>query len=156
MIYTNKQVDRFWSNVDIGKPRECWPWKRSKHTSGYGQVGIRIDGTPRVMKAHKVAWEMRNNRRLAPLSRARHTCGNKLCCNPRHVYIVTTIEQSQLTIEETYARGEKHGHAKLKERQALIIKYRLNALTTREIADAFSISRNAVWDIRNNKTWRHI
>ena len=149
MIYTETQVDRFWNNVAVGEPDACWPWKLSA-VNGYGQVGLKIDNQSRILKAHKVAWEIHNNKRLAPNARATHSCDNSLCCNPRHVVVDSTTKM------QAGVRGEKHGNAKLKAHQVRLIKYRLNALTTREIADALSVSYSTIWDVRNGITWRHI
>lgn len=154
MIYTKKQVDRFWNNVKVGTQNECWPWQRSRHSNGYGQVGLRIDGQDGIRKAHKVAWEIHNNQQLTYGKRVTHSCDNRLCCNPQHV----VIQPDHILGLDTPRGvcGERHGNAKLTDRQVLIIKYRLNALTIREIADAFSRSYRTIWDIRNNVTWRHI
>ena len=148
MIYTEKQTDRFWNNVAVGEPDECWPWKRSTN-AGYGQVAL----ANRILKAHKVAWEIHNGVLLSLNVRASHSCDNKLCCNPRHV----VVEPSGIVTDKlTGARGENHGNSKLTERQVKTIKYRLNALTTREIADIMRVSFHTVWDIRKGITWRHV
>ena len=154
MIYTQKQIDRFWSNVDMGEPSECWPWQRSRHSAGYGQVGL--NGL--ILKAHKVAWEIRNNERIPVGVSALHNCGNRLCCNPAHVYLQGKVAPlpEAATVRRTAAQGEANSHARLTARQAVLIKYRLAELTTREVAETIGISYNAVWDIRNGVTWRHI
>ncbi len=149
MIYTQRQVDRFWNNVQIGEPDVCWPWKLSK-VKGYGQVALKVGDSARVLKAHKVAWEIHNNKRLSFYDRATHTCKNSLCCNPRHVNVDLALDLP------AGVRGERHGNAKLKARQVRLIKYKLNALTSREIADAMSVSYSTIWDIRKGITWRHI
>jgi len=152
--YTQKQIDRFWTNVDIGEPDDCWFWLRSQHSNGYGQVALRIDNRNRILKAHKVAWEIHNNQRLTPNVRAWHNCSNRLCCNPRHVIVQS---DNLITADLPHgARGEQHGNAKLTERQVKIVKYRLNALTTREIADTMRVSFHTIWDIRKGITWRHV
>jgi DNA-binding CsgD family transcriptional regulator len=150
-IYSQRQVDRFWGNVQINKPDDCWPWKRSPHSSGYGQVGIRLNDRECVFKTHRVAWEITSKKRIPARTHALHTCGNKLCCNPQHIYL-----QGDLWPSDPHARGADHGSAKLTERQAIIVKYRLNDLTTREIAETVGVNYNTIWDIRHNKTWRHI
>ena len=155
MIYTRTQVDRFWNNVAVGLPGECWPWKLSQHSNGYGQVGLRVDGKDRILKAHKVAWEIHNDKRLTLFERVAHSCDNKLCCNPHHV-TVQSDRIGEYGVASAQARGEKHGNSRLTDRQVSIIKYRLNALTTREIATAFSVASNTIWDIRKGITWRHI
>ncbi len=149
MIYTQRQVDRFWNNVAVGEPDECWPWKRSS-VNGYGQVSLKVNDSARILKAHKVAWELHNDQRLSIFDRATHSCGNKLCCNPHHVIVDSTPDVP------AGVRGEKHGNAKLTARQVKLIKYRLNALTTREIADTMRVSYGTIWDIRRLITWRHI
>ncbi len=153
-MYTQKQIDRFWSNVDMGGTDQCWPWKRSQHPGGYGQVALLIDGQNRVHKAHKVAWEIHHGKRLPMWQRVKHSCGNRLCCNPHHVVLTDSVEPSGETINQ--ARGESHGKAKLTEKQARLIKYKLNLLTTRDIADAFSVAYHTVWDLRKGITWKHI
>lgn len=153
-MYSQKQIDRFWGNVEMGGTDQCWPWKRSRHQGGYGQVALLVDGVNRVHKAHKVAWEIANKKLLPLLRRVRHSCGNHLCCNPHHVLLHETMDSDN--DPSTQVRGESHGQAKLTENQARLIKYRLNLLTTRDIADAFSVSYHAVWDIRHNITWKHI
>ncbi len=153
MIYTQKQIDRFWNNVEVGESDDCWPWKLSQ-SRGYGQVGLVVDGQPRILKAHKVAWELHNNEQLSPNVRAKHSCENRLCCNPRHVIVQPDhILGADLP---GGVRGEDHGMSKLTERQVRLVKYRLNALTTREIADSFMVSFNTIWDIRQGITWRHV
>ena len=153
MIYSQKQVDRFWNNVEVSEPDDCWNWKRSI-SNGYGQVGLRVDDQSRILKAHKVAWEIHNKKPLSRYVRAWHSCSNRLCCNPRHVKIAQPYHV--LETKPRSARGERHGNAKLTDRQVRIIKYRLNALTTTEIASAFAVSFNTIWDIRKGLTWRHI
>lgn len=155
MIYTDKQIERFWSHVEIFGPNDCWPWKRSQHSKGYGQVGLRIDGQDKVFKAHKVAWEITHNERIQPGVHGLHTCDNRLCCNPDHVYLQGDPLPGS-DDKRGIARGSRNGNAVLSERQAILVKYRLNDLTAREVADTIGISYNAVWDIRNCKTWRHI
>ncbi len=149
MIYTQRQVDRFWNNVEVGEPEACWLWKLSA-VKGYGQVGLKVGDNARILKAHKVAWEIHNDKPLALNARATHSCDNQLCCNPRHVVVDDTPDLP------AGVRGEKHGNAKLTARQVRLIKYRLNALTTREIATAMSVSFHTIWDIKKGITWRHI
>ena len=155
MIYTEKQIERFWSNVDILGADECWPWKRSLHSKGYGQVGLRIDGQDKVFKAHKVAWEITHKQRIPAGVHGLHTCDERLCCNPSHIYLQGHPTPG-LADDRGVARGSRNGRAVLSERQAILVKYRLNDLTTREVADTIGVNYNTVWDIRHDKTWRHI
>ena len=162
MIYTQKQVTRFWQNVAVGQSTDCWNWQRSQN-NGYGQVGLIVEASAkypvkqsRILKAHKVAWEISNDQRIGFNMRASHTCGNRLCCNPSHVVVHSDDDDGAEVNPPRGVHGERHGMAKLTDRQVRIIKYQLNLLTTREVADAFEVASQTIWDIRHSITWKHI
>lgn len=155
MIYSAKQIERFWNNVKLGGQDECWPWQRSTHSNGYGQVGMTVKGIGRLLKAHKVAWEISNDLRIPPGVRASHTCNERLCCNPRHV-ILSTPDPDEQDEKKKKARGQDHGMSKLTDAQVRTIKYQMVNLTTRQIADFTGVTYHAIWDIRRGKTWAHI
>ena len=152
MTYSAKQIERFWRKVDLGQRDECWPWSRSKHTHGYGQVGITIGGVARICKAHRVAWEIAHGMAIPEDVRAYHICKNKLCCNPFHIVLGKGTDSEP----KGRARGQAHGRAKLTDDQVSTIKYKLMALSTRQIANLLGVKYNAIWDIRKGRTWAHI
>jgi hypothetical protein len=155
MKYSDKQVERFWSKVSLSGSAECWPWLMSVTSKGYGQVGLTVGGVSRILKAHKVAWEIANNLTIPDGARATHSCKNRLCCNPRHV-IISSNGTNTYTGGKGHARGQKHGKAKLTDDQVRTIKYKLTGLSTRQIAALLGVKYNAIWDIRKGKTWAHI
>lgn len=54
--------------------------------------------------------------------------------------------------------GSKHGLAKLNDDDILEILHLRNSenLTLTEIGDMFGVSHAAIWNICNNKTWKHV
>ncbi len=85
---------RYWSNVDMRGPGECWPWTGTivKRT-GYGQ--IHWDG--KLLSSHVVSWELATG--LIPAAfwidhtchnrdnscRGGATCPHRACQNPLHL-----------------------------------------------------------------------
>jgi hypothetical protein len=85
IILTKEEARRFWLNVDIKKPDDCWDWKLSKHKQGYGKVQTSgVNGRRKVL-AHKVAYELTYGP-MADGNFCLHTCDNPSCCNPNHLY----------------------------------------------------------------------
>jgi len=75
---------RFWSHVDMRESDECWEWTRAR-THGYGIITINYKN----ILAHRLAWKLNNGREIPPGVQVRHTCGNRACCNPTHLYLAT-------------------------------------------------------------------
>jgi len=76
-------IERFWSQVDKRGPNECWLWKSSLNSSGYGYISI---GSI-VVGAHVWAYEMK----YGPLGERQihHRCNTRNCVNPRHMKAMT-------------------------------------------------------------------
>jgi hypothetical protein len=67
---------RFWRNVRVGGPDECWAWLGTTDTAGQGVH----DGRP----ACETAYELTGHQ-LPPGTSLQHRCGNAWCVNPHHL-----------------------------------------------------------------------
>ena len=87
--FTNDLAERFWSNVEIGNHQDCWLWKQSVGSHGYGQT---FDGVT-VRLAHRVAWALS----IGPIPARMtidHRCRNRRCVNPQHLRLLTNLENA--------------------------------------------------------------
>lgn len=78
----------FWSRVDQSAgPAACWPWLGYVRTDGYGQT--RVFGERRTTATHRFAFQLANGWLPTGKGKAdlliRHTCDNRVCCNPEHL-----------------------------------------------------------------------
>ena len=72
-------------------PSGCWEDGRKPHTSGY-----RVVQYPWTLRRlHTVVWEHFNGP-VPEGHEPHHTCGNKACCNPAHIVILTKEEHGRL------------------------------------------------------------
>ncbi len=100
---------RFWSRVDHAGDDDCWLWKGSRTSHGYGSFSI----SAHTRTAHRLSWEYING----PIPDGLvidHLCRVRHCVNPAHMELVSNGE-NVLRGEGPTARHArlthcKHGH----------------------------------------------
>ena len=107
MIYSAKEKERFQGCYDKGKTDECWEWK-----NGCGQYGffyMKRNGLWPTFLAHRVAWEIANNMSIKSERKNMicHTCDNKRCVNPNHLYLGTGVNNNRDTISRHPNQGNR-------------------------------------------------
>ena len=152
---------RFIRKIDICSDEECWLWMASKFVSGYGQ--FRLNG--RLVRAHRVAYFLRHGN--LPLYDNKgeslfvcHRCDIKLCCNPSHLFLGTTqdnTEDSVLKNRRADMTGMKNPSACLSERQVWEIRLMLaKGITQKRIAECYNVVQTTITKISTGKSWSHL
>jgi hypothetical protein len=101
----------FWSMVDIKNDENCWNWKASKFTEGYGQTSIRYsDISKRInMNASRLAYLLAYGY-IPDKTFVCHDCNNPACCNPKHLFLGTHDDNMRDMKEKGRGcLGEKNG-----------------------------------------------
>lgn len=89
---------RFEQNIARAGENECWLWKQKPGAAGYGRLSMGKGNSPAL--AHRVAWELAFGE-IPEGVRVRQKCGNRLCCNPAHLFLAL----NSLDDPETSARA---------------------------------------------------
>jgi hypothetical protein len=151
---------RFARMVDrSGGVDACWPWTGSTVKGGYGHVG---GEDARMVGTHRVALELALGRPLGPGMRACHTCDNPPCCNPRHLFEGTQLDNLRDAVRKgrlhpPNERGASHPRARLTEVQVLAIRERAaDGATYQSLASSFGIAISTVGDITRRRRWSHL
>ena len=146
-----------WSRVDVGDEGECWHWNGRTNQGGYGVAYI----WRKACNASRAVWILTKGDPgdLAVC----HACDNPPCCNPSHLFLGTTRENSLDSIEKGRwgyrgNKGSKNGQAKLTEEDIVAIRGLLaRGETRRAIARRFGLSSdNSINKIANGVAWTHV
>ena len=85
----------FWSRVCKSKKgKRCWNWTAGAFGSGYGEITCKRVA-PGKLAAHRVSWELANGRKIPTGKQVLHTCDNRRCCRPAHLYLGTDVENGK-------------------------------------------------------------
>lgn len=149
-----KDVERFWSKVDIKGNEECWDWTAGKSSSGYGKIRIKN----KDYRANRVSLFLKTG--IWDVC-AMHTCDRPCCVNPKHLKWGSYKEN----IDDKFQKkrhnqsGEKHPSSKLTETQVLEIREKyLNKYygIGRGLAAEYGVTPSLISYIISEKSWSHI
>ncbi len=138
-------LEKILANTD--KVGDCLVWKGCKDKDGYGLTAIRGIKMPAHRAAKSFLEDVTGKYVL-------HTCTQRGCVNPDHLYVGTQKQNVQDQINAgTFVYGSKNGMSKLTE--ALVKEMRESPLSNKEWADKLDLHYSTVWDARNRK-WKMV
>ena len=139
---------------------DCWDWRWAVNKkTGYGAIYTKENG---VMTAPRYFYEGL----VGQIPRGMfvcHHCDNRLCVNPKHLFLGTAKDNTQDMIRkgrkwippEGYQCGESHSQAKLTLKQVDEIRkrYSRGGITYKQLADEFNVSSPHIYSIVNAHVW---
>lgn len=149
-MFTKWQIDRFWSHVEIKSDNECWNWKLSTDRDGYGksQMDLKFQG------AHRVAYQIANGT-ITDGKQVLHTCDNRRCCNPSHLYVGGVVENVRDAIErgrraKTYKNPKKMNQVTADNLRNDFV----SGASKRALSRMYGITTAHVRDILRGRYWK--
>ena len=152
---TSSDIARFWAKVSINSEIECWNWTAAVDTPGYGQLNV----SHHNYLAHRIAYELH----YGPVPKGKfvcHTCDNRRCVNPLHLWIGTNDEnmadmKQKKRGKSGGAHGDKLPQTKLAESDIVEIRklYAAHEFTQQQLAQIFPVSRQTIGEIVRREIW---
>ena len=148
--------ERLWNRVDKSAgPNACWEWQGAINSHGYGTIRQRCASRG----CHVVAFESVHGP-TTPGVVICHTCDNRKCCNPSHLYAgnhATNARDRVMRGRSNSARGEGCGQAKLRDADAAVIRFLAGCgVRQNKLGALFGVTQMAISNLVNRKTWAHV
>lgn len=154
--FTTQDVARFNSKIDKSSPNGCWEWTATLNTHGYGQVWMRR----KLYGAHRVSYEIHVGE-IPDGMCVCHTCDNRRCVNPSHLFAGTHQENMKDRDNKKRAivqgKGEANINHKLTEEDVREIRLRYaSGFKCRFLAKEYGVSPSRISEVCSKKTWSHV
>jgi hypothetical protein len=169
MEFDEKLMKRIWAHID--KTDTCWLSNYTKTPDGYTVIWINGEN----QKFHRVMLFWSDQSQTAKFNssinikacewKACHTCPNKHCVNPAHLYWGTALDNMRDRVKDgTDCAGEKCATAILTEQQVVEIRAKYatkkgkydKTVTTNKLAAEYGVSKSNITMIVNRYSWQHI
>ena len=136
---------------------ECliWPFPKCK-LWGYAYVHVPTE-PGRSKRIHRVAYKLKHGH--YPVHDACHSCDNRACYNPNHIFDGTDLDNFADMIRKGRSmRGEKNNMAVLTEKMVIQARteYRDGGYTRREMAEKYGLSIGGMRKLLSGHSWPHI
>ena len=146
------KLENVWAKINVCSSEECWPWTGTL-VDGYGRM--KMCQVP--IGVHRIIYYLTHPEwSLDSPLHVLHTCDNRRCCNPRHLWLGTNLDNIVDKVNKgRQARqgGEEHSRLKLSWTKALEIRELEKQMSQRGIAKRYNVAQSTVWAILHKKIW---
>lgn len=139
-------MERFWSKVQIGSEDECWEWQASKDGCGYGKLAVK---DTRWDRAHRISYRIHFGEIPAGQCVC-HSCDNRACCNPKHLWLGTHLENMEDMTLKKRAWGTKLNESDVRSIRDMSDK----GYSYPQISSIFNVSVVQIYRIVKRINWK--
>lgn len=145
-----RRTNQFWRSVAItADPERCWEWQGGVGPGGYG----RVNWAGRVIGTHVLSYTLCVGK---PTKWVLHTCDNPQCCNPKHLYEGTPLDNAR--DRDQRGRGaHQNGNSRRRlapEEVELIRTLLAEGVPQMQVAERLGVHYTAINHVNTGKTWK--
>ena len=153
-MYSQKNIDRFWSKVETGDEDECWNWTAGVNRQSYGKFWV----NDKTVGAHRFSYQLKHNKLIDDCMCILYSCSNPSCVNPSHLSEGTNDENMEYMVKTGQScRGSNVNTSKLNKEQVDEIRHKYKNTDTSygKLAKEYGVDRSAIANIIKGKNWKH-
>jgi hypothetical protein len=133
----------------------CWIWLESTNPTGYAHLRYKT----KLHRANRFSWSAYNGQPIPKGLFVLHTCDNRLCVNPDHLFLGTNQDnmddmRAKGRHINSVPRGTTHRCAKLTEDD--VREIRASNKQHRELAKQYGVSHANIGGIKRRTLWKHL
>lgn len=151
MDYSQVEKERFFNSFDVGTKEDCWEWKKGILRTGYGAFYMQR-GNRKTFHSHRISWEMHNSAHIPTGGMICHTCDNRKCVNPNHLYLGNSITNNRDTIARRRGNrtlGNNCSWTKIPDEDIMSILK--SSETQKVLAAKYGVHQSTISDIKRGK-----
>lgn len=157
LIRENWTPEKFWTYINKNS-NDCWEWMLTITFHGYGT--LKVNGKAR--RAHRQAWILTHGK-IPKGMFVCHTCDNRACVNPSHLFLGTAYDNMQDMARKGRAagfkrKGENHPMAKFSDAKVrkILSKWTRRSpgvmANTRELSKKYGVSLSFFYSCQKRLT----
>lgn len=146
-------LDRFWPKVNVLGENDCWEWKASRNSWGYGQFWFRNT----IWLSHRAAYTIFAGD-FPQEKIVMHSCDNPPCVNPAHLKMGTIQDNNDdMSAKGRNLAGEAHKNSVLTYEQVGEARERVKAgEAIADVARSLGVKRPTLHEAVRGVSWnRH-